>query len=142
MSHSENSISEIETLRRLRRHRADRAERALREAKKAQQTLLVQIRQAQGALEQTRLEESRKSAELLSKHQGKVVSLHALKAWSSQERTLSAGTLREAGQLQALEGEQERQVIHVDNAQKHVTRCLRQVEKLKELSALLAEEVL
>jgi hypothetical protein len=104
--------------------------------------LLAQIRQAQDALEQTRLEESRKSAELLSKHQGQVVSLHALKAWSTQERTLCAGTLREAGQLQVLQGEQEQQVIQVDNAQKHVTRCLRQVEKLQELSALLAEEVL
>ena len=72
------SLSEIDTLRRLRRHRADRAERALREAKRHQQALLLQIQQAQAALEQTRLQEIEKTAELLGKHQGQVLSLQQL----------------------------------------------------------------
>lgn len=140
MSHSDVALSEIETLRRLRRHRADRAERALREAKRAEQTLLASIRQAEGVLEQTRQEEVRQSAQLLSEHQGQVLSLHALKSWGVKERSLSASTQREAGQLQALQGQQEEKKHHVGTAQKHVSECLRQVEKLKELSLLLAEE--
>ncbi len=98
------SLSELDTLRRLRRHRADRAERALREAKRHQQALLAQIQQAQQALEQTRLEEIQKTAELLEKHQGQVLSLSQLKSWGTQERTLSAGTRREEGQLHELHG--------------------------------------
>ncbi|MBO0492106.1 YscO family type III secretion system apparatus protein [Pseudomonas sp. Marseille-Q1929] len=140
MSHSDAALSEIETLRRLRRHRADRAERALREAKRAEQTLLAHIRQAADALEQTRQEEVRQSAQLLSEHQGQVLSLQALKSWGLKERSLCAGTQREAGQLQALQGQQDEKKSLVGTAQKHVTECLRQVEKLKELALLLAEE--
>ena len=99
MSHSDVLLGEVETLRRLRRHRADRAERVLREAKRAQQALLAHIQQAKNALEQTRQEEARQSAELLSQHQGQVLSLKALKSWGAQERTLSAGTRRDQGQL-------------------------------------------
>lgn len=134
------SLSEIDTLRRLRRHRADRAERALREAKRHQQALLAQIQQAQDALEQTRLEEIQKSAQLLNQHQGQVLSLQQLKAWGTQERSLAAGTQREEGQLQALQGRREEQVVHVATAQKQVTQCLREVEKLQELSVLLTQE--
>ena len=79
MSLSEVLSGEIDTLRRLRRYRADRAERALREAKRAQQALVAHIQQAQATLEQTRLEEARQCAQLLSEHQGQVVTFKALK---------------------------------------------------------------
>lgn len=87
MSPSDVHLGEVEMLRRLRRHRADRAERALREAKRAQQALLAHIQRAQDALEQTRQEEARKSAQLLSQHQGQVLSLKALKSWGAKERS-------------------------------------------------------
>ena len=140
MSHSEGLLGEVETLRRLRRHRADRAERALREAKRAQQALLANIRQAEDALEQTRREEAERSAQLLSQHQGQVLNMQALKSWSAQERSLSATTRRGMGQLEALQGQQEEKQISVGRAHKQVTACLRQVEKLQELSLLLAQE--
>ncbi|MFO2462320.1 type III secretion protein [Pseudomonas sp. 15FMM2] len=134
------SLSEIETLRRLRRHRADRAERTLREAKRAQRALQDQVQQAHAALEQTRQQQAQKTAELVSKHQGQVVSLKDLNAWGNQERSLLAGTAREEGQLRGLYQQQERQVTQVDTAQRQVTQCLREVEKLKELAQLLAQE--
>ncbi|WP_010177049.1 type III secretion system stalk subunit SctO [Pseudomonas sp. PAMC 25886] len=134
------SLSEIDTLRRLRKHRADRAERALRAAKRQQQALLVQIGQAAEALEQTRLDEARKTAELLGKHQGQVISFGELKSWNTEERTLSADTRREEGQLHDLHGQRDEQLTHIDSAQKHVTQCLREVEKLQELSLLLVQE--
>ncbi|MFC6336510.1 YscO family type III secretion system apparatus protein [Pseudomonas sp. CCM 7891] len=134
------SLSEIDTLRRLRKHRADRAERALRAAKKQQQALLLQIQQAQDALEQTRLDETRKTAELLGKHQGQVISFQDLKSWNAQERTLSADTRREEGQLHELHSQREEQSTHIDSAQKQVTQRLREVEKLQELSLLLVQE--
>jgi hypothetical protein len=134
------SLSEIDTLRRLRKHRADRAERALRAAKRQQQALLVQIGQAAEALEQTRLDEARKTAELLGKHQGQVISFGDLKSWNTEERTLSADTRREEGQLHDLHGQRDEQLTHIDSAQKHVTQCLREVEKLQELSLLLVQE--
>ncbi len=140
MSLSDVFASEIDTLRRLRRHRADRAERALREAKKAQQALVANIRQAQEALEQTRLDAARQSAQLLSEHQGQVVTYKALKTWSAKEQNLSAGTRREESQLQALHGQSEQQAVRVGSAQKQVTLCLRQVEKIQELSNLLIQE--
>lgn len=140
MSHSDVLLGEIETLRRLRRHRADRAERALREAKRARQTLLAHIQKAQDTLEQTRQDEARQSAQLLSQHQGQVLTRQALKSWSVQERSLSASTRRDEGQLQALQGQREEKDLCIGSAQKQVTECLRQVEKLHELSLLLAQE--
>lgn len=142
MSHSESLPAEIETLRRLRRYRADRAERALREAKRSQQALVAHIQQAQDLLEQTRQEEARQCAQLLSEHQGQVVSFQALKSWSRKEQSLSAGTRREEGQLHQLQGQQEQREVEVGRAQKHVTACLRQVEKLQELANLLTQESL
>ncbi|CRM99582.1 YscO family type III secretion system apparatus protein [Pseudomonas sp. Wu6] len=140
MSHSDVLLGEVETLRRLRRHRADRAERALREAKRAQLALLAHIQQAQDALERTRQEEAQQSAQLLNQHQGQVITLQALKSWGRQERSLSANTQREMGQLEALRGQREEKQASVGSAQKQVTECLRQVEKLQELSLLLAQE--
>ncbi|TLG92014.1 type III secretion protein [Pseudomonas edaphica] len=137
MSHSDVSMAEIETLR---RHRADRAERALREAKRARQTLQAHIQDAQQTLEQTRQEEARQSAQLLSQHQGQVLTLKALKSWGLQERSLSASTLRDEGQVQALRAQHTEKEIEVGSAQKYATECLRQVEKLQELSKLLAQE--
>ena len=135
------SLSELETLRRLRRHRADRAERALREAKRHQRALQAHIEQAEDALEQTRQQEARQSAQLLSEHQGQVVTLQVLKSWTAKEHTLSADTRREEDSLQALHEQTQAQVIEVHHAQKQASQCLRQVEKLQELSALLAQEV-
>lgn len=140
MSHSDGLLGEVETLRRLRRHRADRAERALREAKRAQQALLAHIQQAQHALEHTRQQEALQSAQLLSQHQGQVLTLQALKSWGEKERSLSAHTRREIGQLEALQDQREEKQTLVGSAQKHVTECLRQVEKLQELSLLLTQE--
>lgn len=142
MSHSELLSGEIETLRRLRRYRADRAERALREAKRAQQALVAHVQQIQQALENTRLEEARQSAQLLNDHQGQVVTFQALKSWNRQEQSLSASTRREEGQLRDLQGQQDEQAVEVGMAQKHVTVCLRQVEKLQELANLLTQEPL
>ncbi|KMT55290.1 YscO family type III secretion system apparatus protein [Pseudomonas fildesensis] len=135
------SLSELETLRSLRRHRADRAERALREAKRHERTLQAHIEQAQEALEQTRQQEARQSAQLLNDHQGHVVSVHMLKSWTAKEHTLSADTRREEGRLQALHGQKDAHVVEIENAQKQASQCLRQVEKLQELSTLLAQEV-
>ena len=142
MSLSEVLSGEIDTLRRLRRYRADRAERALREAKRAQQALVAHIQQAQATLEQTRLEEARQCAQLLSEHQGQVVTFKALKTWSAKEHDLSAGTRREESQLKDLQGQREEQAVQVGSAQKQVTLCLRQVEKIQELSHLLTQEPL
>ncbi|KRP61136.1 type III secretion system stalk subunit SctO [Pseudomonas orientalis] len=142
MSHSEKLPGEIETLRRLRRYRADRAERALREAKRSQQALVAHIQQAQDTLEKTREDEARQSAQLLSEHQGQVVSFQALKSWGRKEQSLSAGTRREEGQLQQLQGQREQREVEVGLAQKHVTLCLRQVEKLQELANLLTQEAI
>ncbi|MDY7530910.1 YscO family type III secretion system apparatus protein [Pseudomonas sp. Bout1] len=134
------SLSEIDTLRRLRKHRADRAERALHAARRQQQALLVQIQQAGDALEQTRQDEARKIAELLGKHQGQVISFRDLTSWNTEERTLSADTRREEGQLKSLHGQRDEQLTHIDSAQRRVTQALREVEKLQELSLLLQEE--
>jgi len=134
------SLSEIETLKRLRKHRADRAERALLEAKRLQRALQVQIEQARQVLEQTRQQEALQSAQLLSQHQGQVVSLQQLKSWSAEEHLLSADTRREEEQLHELHEQRETYVSNVEQAQQQVTRCLRQVEKLRELSGLLAKE--
>ncbi|MFL1500644.1 YscO family type III secretion system apparatus protein [Pseudomonas sp. O64] len=133
-------LSELETLRRLRKHRADRAERALGEAKRQQRALQLQVEQAQQALEQTRVQEAQETAQLLSKHQGQVLSFRELKSWSAQERTLSASTQREEAQLHELHGQRKQQVVHVDSMQIQATRYLREVEKLSELSQLLVQE--
>lgn len=134
------SLSELETLRRLRRHRADRAERTLREAKRHQQTLLTHIEQAEDTLVHTRQQQALQSAQLLSEHQGHVVSREALKSWAAKEQSLSAETRREEGHLHALHEQKAAQVIEVQQAQQQASQCLRQVEKLQELSTLLSRE--
>ena len=53
---------------------------------------------------------------------------------------MSAGTRREEGQLDQLHGQREEHVVHIASAQKQVSRCLREVEKLQELSVLLRQE--
>lgn len=135
------SLSELETLRHLRRHRADRAERVLRAAKRQEQALLTDIGQARDALEQSRQEQARQSAQLLDEHQGHIVSLQALKSWAAKEHGLSADTRLKQDRLQTLHQQKDAQVIEVQTAQKNASQCLRQVEKLQELSTLLAQEV-
>lgn len=136
MSPSDVLHDEVQMLRCLRRHRADRAERALREAKRAA-GLLAHIQQAQDALEHARQEQARQSAELLSQHQGQLLTLAGLKSWNAQERSLSASTQREEGQLEALRNQRQEKEHHVGSAQRQATECLRQVEKLQELSLCL-----
>ncbi|AZF45973.1 RspO [Pseudomonas sp. R2-7-07] len=103
---------------------------------------MAHIQQAQDLLEKTRQEEQRQCAQLLSEHQGQVVSVQALKSWNRKEQSLSAGTRREEGQVQQLQGQQEQREVEIGIAQKHVTQCLRQVEKLQELANLLTQEPL
>lgn len=69
-----------------------------------------------------------------------MLSLQDLKSWGAQERSLSASTRRNQGQLAQLQGQQDERESRVGQAQKHVTECLRQVEKLQELSRLMAQE--
>lgn len=136
------SLSELETLRRLRRHRADRAERTLREQARQQQGLLAQIEHAQDALEQARQQQTLQTAQLLREYQGHVVSRQTLTSWAARERALFADTRCGEDRLRALHGQNEAKVIDVNNAQKLVSQCLRQVEKLHELAALLQQEAL
>ena len=135
------SLSELETLRGLRRHRADRAERTLREAKRQQQTLVKHIEQAQGALVQRRQQQAEQSAQLLNEHQGQIVTLQTLQSWTAKEHRLCADTRSEEDRLLILHEQQDAQLITVQNAQQQVSQCLRQVEKLQELSTLLTQEL-
>lgn len=57
-----------------------------------------------------------------------------------QGAAISAGTRREEGQLLQLQEQQQERAARVGQAQKHVTLCLRQVEKIQELSELLMQE--
>lgn len=132
--------SEIDTLQRLRRHRADRAERDLRDARRLAQSLDASIEQARAALQQAREDEVQERAQLLGKHQGQVLSVHDLSAWSSQERKLSAGLVKQQGGLYVLLDEKDVQETAVEVARKQVSQRLREVEKLRELKVLLAQE--
>lgn len=134
------SLSEIDTLRRLRRHRADRAERALGEAKRAQARLQAQVENARAAVAQARVDQARETAELASRHQGQVLSLQAIRNWRSQESELSADTARHEEHLSGLRDQHASHVPVLEEAQKQVSRCLRDVEKLRELAALISEE--
>lgn len=134
------SLLELAALQHLRRYRAERAEHAVHAALRAQRALDVRIEQAQVGVEQARRHEQQQRVALLDRYQGQVVSPIGLTSWSEQERRVSAVTAREEGFLQTLFEQQRQLVTQLESARQQAAECLRQVEKLRELSALLAEE--
>lgn len=140
MSQSEVSLSETRALARLRGHRADRAERMLQQALIEQRALDLRIEQARAAVEQASDRESRQRVELLHRYQGQAVSRHMLSGWNETLHKVSAQTAEQQGVLRSLLERQPHQVSNVERARKQVSASQRQVEKLRELSILLAEE--
>ena len=134
------SLIELAALQHLRRYRAERAERAVHAAQRAQQALGVRIEQAHTTVEQARQHEAQQRLELFGRHQGQLMSPRALASWSEQERKVAVATAREEGRLQGLCEQQSQQAEQLESARQHASACQRQVEKLRELSALLAEQ--
>ena len=140
MSQSEVSLSETRALARLRGHRADRAERMLQQALIEQRALDLRIEQARAAVEQASDRESRQRVELLHRYQGQAVSRHMLSGWNETLHKVSAQTAEQQSVLQSLLECQRHEATNVERARKHVSESQRRVEKLRELSVLLAEE--
>lgn len=140
MSLPEMPHSDLKALQGLRGYRAERAERRLQKALVAQRAQEVRIEQTRAQLEQACQHEARQQAELLSQHQGQVISLHTLTSWSEAERNASAEVAREQQRLHLLLEQQQRDAIEVEHARKHALQCLRDIEKLRELSALWGQE--
>lgn len=134
------SLIEIAALQHLRRYRAERAERALHSAQQAQRALGIRIEQSRDMVEQARRHEAQQRDELLGRYRGQVVSPRVLTSWSEQERKVCVATAREEGVLQTLFEQQRQQTVQLEIARKQASECQRQVEKLRELSALLAEQ--
>ena len=133
MCPSENRPPATEPLRRLRQHRADRAERLLHIKRMELRALGLNI-------EQARQNENRQQAELTGRYQGQVVSPRTLSGWDESQRQWAAQTAQQASALQALLEQQRVVAIHVESARQYAGECQRKVEKLLELSMLLAEE--
>ena len=140
MCPSENRPPATEPLRRLRQHRADRAEHLLHIKRMELRALGLNIEQARSAVEQARQNENRQQAELTGRYQGQVVSPRTLSGWDESQRQWAAQTAQQASALQALLEQQRVVAIHVESARQYAVECLRNVEKLEQLSALLAEE--
>lgn len=140
MCPSENSPPATEPLRRLRQYRADRAERLLHIKRMELRALGLNIEQARLAVEQARQNENRQQAELTGRYQGQVVSPRTLSGWDESQRQWAAQTAQQASALQALLEQQRVVAIHVESARQYAGECQRKVEKLLELSMLLAEE--
>lgn len=134
------SLIELAALQHLRLYRAERAEGAVHAAQRALRALGIRIEQAHTIIEQARRHEEQQRVELLGRYQGHAVSPRVLTDWSEQERKVSAATVREEGVLQALLDQQRQQVVQLESARKQAAECQRQVEKLRELSALLTEQ--
>ena len=140
MCPSENSLQVIDPLRLLRQHRVDRAERLLHVKRMEQRALSLSIEQARSAVEQARQHECRQQAELTERYQGQAVSPAILSGWGESQRQLSAQTAQQTRALQVLLEQQRLVAIHVESARQYAGECQRKVEKLLELSVLLAEE--
>lgn len=140
MSPPEMFLCEIQALQQLRQHRADRAARQLQRAYMAQRVLSGRIQQARERVEQVRGVETRQCNELLNRHRGQVLSPQALTSWDEDERKLSAQTTQQKAHLQELFDQQARENEQLEQARLQSSICSRQVEKLRELSALLAQE--
>lgn len=132
--------SEAHALERLRGHRADRAEHVLQKALNEQRALNLRIEQARTAVEQARHHENRQQTVLLNRYQGQVVSLQILSGWNEALHKVSAQTAEQQSVLQSLLECQRHEATNVERARKHVSESQRRVEKLRELSVLLAEE--
>ena len=140
MCPSENSPQATAPLRLLRQHRADRAERVLQLKRREQQALSLSIEQTRAAVELTRQHESRQQAALAGRYQGQLLSPRMLSGWHESQRQLAAQTAQQASALQGLLAQQRQVVLDVESARQYAVDCLRNVEKLEQLSALLAEE--
>ena len=140
MSLSDDSLLATQALQHLRGYRADRAERLLHNALLEQQALSLRIEQTRTAVEQARQHESRQRTALLNRYQGQAVSRQMLSGWDEALRKGAAQTAAQAGALQSLLEQQCRGAANVERARKHASERQRQVEKLHELSTLLAEE--
>ena len=116
MCPSENSPQATAPLRLLRQHRADRAERVLQLKRREQQAVLA------------------------GRYQGQLLSPRMLSGWHESQRQLAAQTAQQSSALQGLLEQQRQVVLDVESARQYAVECLRNVEKLEQLSALLAEE--
>ena len=143
MCPSENSPQATAPLRLLRQHRADRADRAervLQLKRREQQALSLSIEQTRAAVELARQHESRQQAVLAGRYQGQLLSPRMLSGWHESQRQLAAQTAQQSSALQGLLAQQRQVVLDVESARQYAVDCLRNVEKLEQLSALLAEE--
>ena len=116
MCPSENSPQATAPLRLLRQHRADRAERVLQLKRREQQAVLA------------------------GRYQGQLLSPRMLSGWHESQRQLAAQTAQQSSALQGLLEQQRQVVLDVESARQYAGECQRKVEKLLELSMLLAEE--
>ena len=137
---SENSAHVTEPLRLLRQHRADRAERLLHIKRMELRALSLSIEQARSAVEQARQDQTRQQDELTDRYQGQVVSPRILSSWDESQRQWAAQTAQHASALQALLEQQRLVATQVESARQYVGECQRKVEKILQLSVLLAEE--
>lgn len=143
MSLFDGLLCETRALERLRGHRAERAERAERVLQKVlseQRALNLCVEQARMDVEQARDHENSQQIVLLNRYRGQVVSFQVLSGWNEALHKVSAHTAEQQRILQSLLERQRHEAVSVERARKHVAESQRQVEKLRELSLLLAEE--
>lgn len=140
MSLFDGLLCETRALERLRGHRAERAERVLQKALSEQRALNLCVKQARMDVEQARDHENSQQIVLLNRYRGQVVSFQVLSGWNEALHKVSAHTAEQQRILQSLLERQRHEAVSVERARKHVAESQRQVEKLRELSLLLAEE--
>ena len=147
MSLFDGLLCETRALERLRGHRAERAERVLQKVLSEQRALNLCVEQARMDVEQARMDveqardhENSQQIVLLNRYRGQVVSFQVLSGWNEALHKVSAHTAEQQNILQSLLERQRHEAVSVERARKHVAESQRQVEKLRELSLLLAEE--
>ena len=140
MSLFDGLLCETRALERLRGHRAERAERVLQKVLSEQRALNLCVEQARMDVEQARDHENSQQIVLLNRYRGQVVSFLVLSGWNEALHKVSAHTAEQQNILQSLLERQRHEAVSVERARKHVAESQRQVEKLRELSLLLAEE--
>ena len=140
MSLFDGLLCETRALERLRGHRAERAERVLQKALSEQRALNLCVEQARMDVEQARDHENSQQIVLLNRYRGQVVSFQVLSGWNEALHKVSAHTAEQQRILQSLLERQRHEAVSVERARKHVAESQRQLEKLRELSLLLAEE--
>ena len=140
MSLFDGLLCETRALERLRGHRAERAERVLQKVLSEQRALNLCVEQARMDVEQARDHENSQQIAILNRYRGQVVSFQVLSGWNEALHKVSAHTAEQQRILQSLLERQRHEAVSVERARKHVAESQRQVEKLRELSLLLAEE--